>query len=113
MGIPALILLLASTGAGVYAHVEPNSITSNTAVLDSEWHRPNAAEKKAQALSLHPVKSDAEKKETSRHSQGRLHSKKQTEARESSNTEREQIHSLSDSDKKKVIVMLLLWSTKP
>lgn len=113
MGITAFILLLTSAGAGVHADVEPNDITSNTAVADSEWRQPKASEKKEQAISLHPVKSDAKKSETSRHSLRRLHNKKQTEAQESSNTKREQLHSLSDSNKKKVLVMLLLWSTKP
>ena len=113
MGMTLFILLLTSAGAGVYADVTPNSITSNTAVLNNEWCRPKASEKKESALSLHPVKSDAEKSETSRHSLRRLHNKKQTEAQEFSNTKREQLHSPSDSNKKKVLVMLLLWSTKP
>lgn len=112
-GMAAFVILLSSAGAGVYAYVGPNGITSNPTVLDSEWRRSKASERKEQALSLHSVKSDVKKSETREQTLRHFDNKKQNEAQESSKTNREELRSLSDSDKKKIFVMLLLWSTKP
>ena len=112
-GMAAFVILFSATGAGVYAYVEPNSATPNTVALDSQWRGPTPSDKKEQVISAPPSKSDARQHETSRRNLMRLHDKKQTEAQESSNNPRDQSQSLSDSDKRKILVVLALWSIKP
>ena len=112
MGMTAFVILLSGAGAGVYAYVEPNGTTPNVVALDGEWRSPVAADKKEAALSMSPGKSGAMQRETSRRYMMLSHDKKQTEAQASSNTPREPFTSLSDSDKKKLLVLLALWSIK-
>lgn len=110
--ITAFVIMLSGTGAGVYAYVKPNSATPNATAVDSEWRRPAASDKNEQVLAVPPCKSDVMQSDTCRRYIMKLQDKKQTEAQASSNTTREQLRSLSDSDKKKLLVMLALWRVK-
>lgn len=109
-GIAAFVVLL--TGAGMYAYVEPSSATPNTTVPDSAWRTPAASDNKERVFSTFPVKSDVRQREANRRYLTKLRDKKRTEALASSNVTREQLRSISDSDKKKFIAMLALWRIK-
>lgn len=114
-GMTAFVILL--SGAGAYAYVQPGNATQNWIALDSEWRRPADSEKNVQVLVVPPCNSDSMQRESCRRYMMRLQNKKQTEATASSNTQREhitrdQLRSLSDSDKKKLLVTLALWRVK-
>ena len=113
-GQTAFIVLLTGllTGAGMYAYAESNKAIPNTTALDNTWRRPAISDNKGRAVSRFPVKSDASQRAANRRYLIKLHDQKRTEALASSNATREQFRSLSDSDKRKFIAMLMLWRIK-
>lgn len=97
----ACVILLSAAGAGVYAYAEPDGATPGSTVLNSEWSRSTA-----------PAVPSVLERETSRRDMMPLHVPKPISVRASSNIPSEQFQSLSDSDRRKLLVMLALWSIK-
>lgn len=100
-GMTTFVILLSAAGVGVYAYVEPDGATPDSTVLNSEWNRSTA-----------PAMPDALERETSRRDMMPLHDLKPISVRAPSHIPSAQFQSLSDSDRRKLLVMLALWSIK-
>lgn len=100
-GMTIFVILFSAAGASVYAYVESDGAAPDGTVLNSEWRRFTA-----------PAMPGVLERETSRRDMVPLHGPKPISVRASSNIPSEQFQSLSDIDRRKLLVMLALWSIK-
>ncbi len=111
-GVTVFVILLSCAGAG-YAYTVPDSVRTNAATPDNEWRQPAAPSKKLPVISGRPVQPGSIRIESGEHRAALPGDSSQARKEATPNTPRRQSKSLADSDKKKLLVLLALWSIKP
>lgn len=110
-GVAVFVILLSGAGTG-YAYVTPGSATSHDTATNKEWRQPGASDKKIPLTSAPSGEPASVRSKTVQDHTALLDKRKRSEIQTPRNAPRKQAQSLSDSDRKKLLVLLALWSIR-